>query len=335
MNSKVSIDTVVPVYCGAKYLPELVSELSLVKDRWRTSGSPLRLEHAIFVIDSALDESADVLNKLAGNHSWIKVITLSRNYGEHAATVAGIQHTNADWVITLDEDLQHKPADIDLLLKHQAATGDDIVYANPLSAVHGNSWRDTSSKTVKKLLSKLTGAKQIPLFNTFRLVRGEIARAAAATSASHTYFDIALSWFSTSTSAINIELLDSRFIDDKSSGYDLLKLIAHARRLIISSDLDIASMGLIIGVVSIVGAFTYALYAVLSKLFFPALVGDAGWTSLVVIITFFCGIMISLICIALQYIHILALKQLGKPTYFIIDRTSDSTLRHWFRDEAD
>ena len=337
MKTSLSVDIVVPVYSGAKYLTELVTRIAQIRRQWSDEEYPVQLNQAIFVLDSPIDGSREVIKSLAQKYSWLNIIELSRNYGEHAATVAGLRNTEADWVVSLDEDLQHNPEDIELLFKQQAATGADIVYANPLSNVHGGSWRDKSSRAVKNILSWLTGSTQIRLFNTFRLVRGDIARAAANTSSSQTYFDVALSWYSTSATAINIEFTDQRFIQENASGYNLWKLIKHARKLIVSSDLDVASGGLLIGFVVSFIAFMFGLFTLLAKLVFPDFIDLVGWTSLVVMITFFGGITIALISVALQYLHIIVLKQLGKPTFFEIGRDSDSVLKDWFskQDEQD
>jgi glycosyltransferase involved in cell wall biosynthesis len=180
----ISVSTVTPVYCGEVYLANLVNELVALRDKWLRENAPFSLVESIFVVDGAVDNSEEILCGLKCQYSWIKVITLSRNFGQHSATVAGICHTSSDWVVTLDEDLQHKPGEIETLFKKQALAGADLVYAQPLATVHGNSWRDLSSRTVKSILAKITTTPQMKLFNSFRLIRGSIGRAAASSSSS-------------------------------------------------------------------------------------------------------------------------------------------------------
>jgi len=194
----ITVSTVTPVYCGEKYLADLIKALGTLRDRWAQEKAPVTLVESIFVIDGAIDDSHSVLLELEKVNDWVRVIDLSRNYGQHAATVAGICHTSTDWVVTLDEDLQHRPEEIDGLFKIQVSNNSDIVYALPKASVHGNSWRDTSSRLTKSILSKLTNTPQIKMFNSFRLIRGSIARAAASSSTSQTYLDIALTWFTKS-----------------------------------------------------------------------------------------------------------------------------------------
>lgn len=326
---QITVSTVTPVYAGQDYLAELVTELEKLRAHWADTDAPLALVESIFVDDGSIDASASILAELAAKHDWVKVISLSRNYGQHSATVAGICHTSSDWVVTLDEDMQHRPSLIPNLFETQVEESADVVYARPVNAVHGESWRDKCSRLVKVVLAKLTSTPQIQLFNSFRLIRGSIARAAASSSSSNTYFDIAVSWFTKSCAAIEVELFDDRFIEKRESGYGLIKLIRHARKLVLSSELDIASSGMILGFLTVSAATLIALVSLVTKLLFPASVAMTGWTSLIVVVTFFSGVIIALLCIALEYLNIIVLNNLGRPAFFTVDRSQDILLKQW------
>lgn len=332
---KTTVSTVTPVYSGEAYLRRLINELSGVRIKWQEQDSPLELTEAILVDDSAIDGSPAVLKELESEFNWVKVITLSRNNGQHAATVAGICHTSSDWVVTLDEDMQHPPGNIELLFAEQANQGADVVYAQPRESVHGNSWRDKSSRAVKTFLAKMSSIPQINAFNSFRLIRGSIARAAASSSSSQTYLDIAITWFTQRYSTIAISMYDERFAESKTSGYNLFKLVGHARRLLISAHVDFASAGLILGSLTMLFAFLFGCGVVIQKLFFPHLVAAAGWASSIALNTFISGIIILLLCLVLEYINVLVINQLGKPTFFTVDRSRDQELVNWFNDRPE
>lgn len=129
--NRISMSTVTPVYRGEKTLRDLVLALDEFKQKLESSDSPVRLVESIFVDDGSTDRSADVLATLKNEFAWIQVITLSRNFGQHPATIAGILHTCGDWVATLDEDLQHHPRLLHELLREAVTTQSDLVYANP------------------------------------------------------------------------------------------------------------------------------------------------------------------------------------------------------------
>lgn len=328
---KITISTVTPVYRGEDYLVQLVEKVSLLRDQWKNEDAPIEIVESIFVDDGSVDNSAKVLEMLSEQYNWVRVITLSRNYGQHSATVAGVCHTHTDWVVTFDEDLQHDPLLISKLLQLAVRERLDVVYARPTSAVHGNSWRDRSSVFVKGLLSKITKTPQIKDFNSFRLIRGSVARAAASSSSSQTYFDIAISWFTKSYAVLKIDMKDSRYQESKKSGYGLFKLIRHARHLIVSSQVDIASVGLLTGCIAVAFGFVFGIIIIAQKIFFPSIFFQStGWASIMATVIFFCGIITAILCIALEYVNIVLLNQLGKPTFFVIDRSCDRIIRKWF-----
>ena len=117
LNSAVTISIIVPVYSGDEYLERLVNQIDSLRTRWEEGGVSLLISEAIFVLDSPIDSSRKVLENLTTEHAWMRLVDLSRNYGQHSATVAGILYSSGDWVVTLDEDLQHQPIQIESLLK--------------------------------------------------------------------------------------------------------------------------------------------------------------------------------------------------------------------------
>src|SRR5690606_38851454 len=134
------------------------------------------------------------------------------------ATVAGILYSSGDWVVTLDEDLQHKPAKIESLLHTACSEQADVVYAQPASWVHGGGFRDRMSRWIKKLVARLSGNPFVQSFNSFRLIRGDLARAASSICAQYTYFDVALTWFTQRISRITLPMSDDRYVSGQGSG---------------------------------------------------------------------------------------------------------------------
>ena len=145
----VTLSTVTPVYSGEGFLRLLVEEIESLRNRWQEERAPVCLVEAIFVDDGSIDNSAELLAQLEHDFDWLRVVTLSRNFGQHAATIAGICHTFTDWVVTMDEDLQHKPEMIETLLRRVITSDADLAYAHPKEYVHGGTWRDLGSRWTK------------------------------------------------------------------------------------------------------------------------------------------------------------------------------------------
>ena len=197
------------------------------------------------------------------------MITLSRNYGQHPATVAGISYSSGDWVVTLDEDLQHDPKHILDMLKLCVEHDADIVYAKSKEWVHKPAFRGLSSRCAKALVSYMTNNPNTRHFNSFRLMRGTIARTAASISSHESFYDIVLSWYSDRVIPFQAQVVDQRYVEDGASGYTLHKLLSHARKLIMMSDVKVlCGVGLIGGF--LLGVCPVLLiYFTTQKVFFP------------------------------------------------------------------
>ncbi|MEN9855628.1 MAG: hypothetical protein RLZZ157_754, partial [Pseudomonadota bacterium] len=122
-EASVSLSVIVPVYSGEAYLRPLLLRLEAVRMGWREQGAPFQLNEVILVDDSAVDGSPALVDALAREYSWVVPLHLMRNFGQHPATIAGILYSSGDWVVTMDEDLQHPPEDIEAMLRQAVTTG--------------------------------------------------------------------------------------------------------------------------------------------------------------------------------------------------------------------
>src|SRR5262249_41276991 len=100
-----TVAIVVPVYQGETVLPALVEEL----DKYTTSqvsarGTRFRVSEVVLVYDVGPDLSDVTIRTLADRYDYVRPVWLSRNFGQHAATLAGMSSTSADWIVTMDED---------------------------------------------------------------------------------------------------------------------------------------------------------------------------------------------------------------------------------------
>jgi len=329
-GDNLSLSIVVPVYSGADFLEQLVSEIEKIRLEWSGLRVPCRIDEVIFVDDSAIDSSAQVLDTLARDRPWITVLHLARNYGQHAATIAGILHCSGDWVVTMDEDLQHHPDQIISLLEEAVVSQSDVVYARPAEYVHQNFIRDFSSRKYKSLMAYVTGNKALYNANSFRLMRGPTARAASAVCAHDTYFDVALSWFTNRFSTRSMTLKDQRYIQSGSSGYSIRSLVSHARKLLISSQIKFMYLGALLGAATAGFSLLASIFLLVRQVLYPGYVPVQGWVSLMLTILIIGGCTILMIGIVLEYLTLLVQRAHGKPVFFIVDRSSDAMLLAYF-----
>jgi hypothetical protein len=211
----------------------------------------------------------------------------------------------------------------------------DIVYAKPASAVHQARSRDWASRGFKKLMVLLAGNPNIENFNSFRLLRGSLARAASSVCGHETYFDVALSWFTKRVSVIVVELKDQRYIESGHSGYSLYRLFSHARRLLISSQVKVIRTFGVVGIVVVFISIVSIVAVFLGKLTSPQGIPIIGWASLMITNLFFGGFISLMIALVLEYLSSLMQSSHGKPVFFTVDRSSDERIASFFRSKLE
>ncbi len=224
---------VVPVYQGERTLKALIDEtLPLTSLQKTPHGRPFRVTEVILVNDGAIDDSTSVMKSITSEHPFVIPIWLSRNYGQHPATLAGMASSTGDWVVTLDEDGQHNPADVAAMIDQAEENIAQLVYAYPLNPAPHGWWRNLASFAVKTMGRFLAGSKEIGRFSSFRLIRGEIARSLAAYCGQGVYLDVALSWVVSKASFYPVQLRAER---GRASGYTVRRLVAHFWRFILTA----------------------------------------------------------------------------------------------------
>ena len=98
---------VVPVYNSEHTLDELYTRLKNVFDDTMQEEFEL-----ILIDDSSRDNSYVVMEKLHGMDSRVKIIQMAKNFGQHPALLCGFSFAKGDFIITMDDDLQHRPEEI-------------------------------------------------------------------------------------------------------------------------------------------------------------------------------------------------------------------------------
>ena len=93
--------------------------------------------------------------------------------------------------------------------------------------------------------------------------------------------------------------------------------------------------GSIAGVAAVGASALLLIWLVAQKLATPDYVDVQGWTSLMVAVTFFGGLIACLVGVALEYISTLVLTSQGKPTFFVVDRSRDDVPRRFFLNSED
>ena len=307
---------VIPVYQAEITLPGLITELlPLTEVTISPDGYPFVVREVLLVHDNGPDLSASVMRELAAEHAFIRTVWLSKNYGQHAATLAGMASSGFEWIVTLDEDGQHNPAEMGGLLDTAMREQASVVYAKPTNpAPHG--WaRNAASKTAKWLLTKLFVGSNAPDYQSYRLIAGTIGRSVAAYSGSGVYLDVAMGWVAHNVVTSPVALREE---GDRSSGYSTRRLFSHFWSMVLSSGTRGLRMVSILGLALASLGALLTVYIIVSRI--TGNVGAEGWASTLVVILLSSGAILFSLGIIAEYIGINVNMAMGKPPYLI---TSD------------
>ena len=316
------ISIVIPVYQGEHTLGALVEEIALLTVPTTTAaGQEFQVIEVLLVNDHGPDRSDEVIRELAAAHDFIRPVWLSRNFGQHPATMAGMASSGGDWIVTMDEDGQHDPADIGDFLDVAVKQGSQLVYADPVNRPPHNMLRNGSSRLAKWVFSTFLTGNSDSTFQSYRMVLGEIGRSVAAYAGSGVYLDVAMGWVAGPAAACPVRLRDE---GGRPSGYSPRALLSHFVHLVLSSGTRALRLVSALGVLFAVGGIAYAIYLLVVAL--TSSTAPQGWTSTMVVVLVSTGVILFSLGVIAEYLGVAVNMAMGKPLYLIVGDPKDGPL---------
>jgi glycosyltransferase involved in cell wall biosynthesis len=309
-----SLSLVIPVYRSRATLPKLYQRLV---ETLQEIGAPFEI---VLVEDCGGDGSWDVIKQLAAGDARVRGIKLSRNYGQHNAVLCGIRNARHDVIVTMDDDLQHPPDQIGLLLA-ELGKGYDVVYGVAQVEQHGL-LRDLASKLTKLALQSAVGAENARNVSAFRAFRTKLRQAFKDFQNPFVSIDVLLSWATNSFGVVKVRHEPRR---DGVSNYTVGKLINHAFNLL--TGFSTAPLRL----VSIIG-FLFTLFglAVLARVLGVYLLYGSpvqGFVFLATMIITFSGVQLFTLGIFGEYLARIFGRTMDRPAYVMSETTENATGR--------
>jgi undecaprenyl-phosphate 4-deoxy-4-formamido-L-arabinose transferase len=308
------VSVVVPCYRSAATLPALVARLA------STMPAVAASYEVILVVDGSPDDTWEVAGDLARRHGAVRAIRLARNYGQHNALIAGVRAAQHEVVVTMDDDLQHRPEEIPRLL--EALRDDvDLVYGVPHEEEHG-AVRSLASRMVKSALSGPMGVQNAKLVSAFRAFRTYLRAGFDQVTGPDVSVDVCLSWATTRVAAVEVRM-DSRA--EGESGYTFRRLTRHALNMILGYSTKplraVTYLGLLMGLVGLI------LSVGVLWLYFDGRTTVAGYTTVASMVAFFSSAQMVAIGVLGEYVGRIHASGMGRPTYVISQRV-DSAPQH-------
>jgi glycosyltransferase involved in cell wall biosynthesis len=303
-----NLSIVVPVYRGGETVPHLVAQL----------GDYLSTRYSfeiVLVDDGSPDDSAEVCKRLAEQFPFVKAVCLARNFGEHNAVMAGLNHAQGDAVVIMDDDLQNPPSEVTKLLD-ELARGKDVVYARYDEKRH--SWfRNFGSRINDRVATIMLNKPKDLYLCSFKAMNRFLVDEVVRFDGPFPYIDgIVLR----TTRRIGVVTVKHHERTTGQSGYTLRKLVSLWFRMFTGFSilpLRIASvLGLTMSGLGVLGA----LYFAVERLADPAL--PVGWATLAVLVTLLSGVQLFSLGLLGEYLGRVFLRLGGTPQFIVRDVSS-------------
>jgi glycosyltransferase involved in cell wall biosynthesis len=301
---KVIYSVVIPVYNTTETLRQITQRIDCVFQ------NTIKAEYELIMVDDCSPNPSTwlILQELKKKNGKMKIVQLARNCGQHPATLCGMKISEGDFVITMDDDLQHRPEDIvNLLLQKQH----DIVIGIFAEKKH-NMFKRVTSNLKGWFDYKLIGKPRDLKLSSFRLMQrsvvGNILKIRTV------YPIIAALIFAVTSDVVNTEVAHEKRKEGKS-GYSLIKMIKLFNNLVINNSSImlriIGQMGILTSLISI----CLAVYVTLLKIFNNQSI--IGWSSIMVAILFFGGLILFSLGVIGEYLIRLIYNTDHRPSYYI------------------
>jgi len=216
------ISIVVPVYNSKKTL------IPLCKQIINVMKAIDQAYEIILVNDGSQDNSGEIMNQLSETSTNITSIHLAHNYGQQNALLCGLRHSQGDYVVTIDDDLQYGPKDI-LKLLFKIQKGYDVVYGVPKDKAH-SSLRNIGSRLKENMFRIFLNKPKHITLTSFRIMRRNLVNQIILDENSFVY--LSAKTFQCTQNAANVKVEHSCRLHGQSN-YSYKKLIRLMLHIII------------------------------------------------------------------------------------------------------
>ncbi len=311
-----AMSVVVPVYRGEQTIAALVAELAALAEPTTTpEGNRFAVTEIVLVHDNGPDRSDLVLQELEREFEQVRVVWLSRNYGQDAATIAGMAAARAEWIVTMDEDGQHDPGFLGTFIDTALSQRADLVYSKPTNTRPHGFLRNLTSRGAKLVLATVFAFPDSTRFESYRLIRGDIGRQLAGVASTGVYLDVALTWVVGNTAQAPVVL---RAEGRDESGYNYRRLFSLFWKMVLCSGTRGLRLVSMLGLTLAIGGLGYAAVVIAESLFGEG--GDPpGWASTIVVLLLVSGAILFSLGLIAEYLGVALHVLVGKPLYLTVD----------------
>lgn len=314
MSDRILLSVVIPVFNEEENLDELIRRCLLACDQTRC-----RFE-IVLVDDGSSDGSAEKIDTATINNPGKVVgVFLNRNYGQHAAVIAGFEQSKGDVIITLDADLQNPPEEIPRLVDAMDK-GYDVVGTVRLQR-QDTLFRRVASAIINKAVQKSTGVMMHDYGCMLRAYRRHIVEAMLMCREHSTFIPILANSFARTTTEIKVKHEARK---QGQSKYSLMKLVMlHFDLLTSMTTFPLRLLSILGGMISSAG-IGFGLFLLLMRIYYGAEWAAQGVFTLFAILFIFVGAQFIAMGLLGEYIGRVYHDVRARPRYFVQRVSGDS-----------
>ena len=268
----------------------------------------------ILVDDRSTDDSWYRIQEQAARDPRVHGLRLSRNFGQHCAITAGLDRCRGEWVLVLDCDLQDRPEEIPALFA-EAQRGYDLVLARRTNRQDSCS-KKILSRLFYRVLSYLTEMPQDPTVANFGIYHRKVIAAVLAMRENIRYFPTMVRWVGFRTAYLDVT--HGRRATGRSS-YDLSQRMNQALDITLANSDKPLRLTVKLGLILSGGAFLFV--PITLWRYWVGQISQPGYTSLIISIWFFSGLMLSVLGMVGLYIGKTFEQVKNRPLYLVDEQT--------------
>ena len=316
MNTPAPVSIVIPVFNEEANLPELIRRTLVV------CRSLIRPFEIILVDDGSRDASRDLISQaVETNPGELIGVFLNRNYGQHAAVMAGFAQARGEIVVTLDADLQNPPEEIVSLVK-KMDEGMDVVGSIRVPR-RDSIFRRFSSFLVNKMTAHVTGVIMHDYGCMLRAYRAQVVQAMLQCHERSTFIPVLANSFARHTSEIEVRHAERHAGQSKYGVWKLLNLQFDLLTSITTLPLRLLTIAGVI--ISMMGVGLGVLILILRFIWGPEWAAKGVFTLFAILFIFVGGQFVAMGFLG-EYIGRMYQDVRGRPRYFIETVAGQSAL---------
>lgn len=301
------ISLVIPMYCEEQVVDECYKRIKKVLESMQNYQYEI-----IFVDDGSIDKTLEKLEIFAEENENVKIISFSRNFGHQAAVTAGLKEVTGDVIVIIDADMQDPPELIPDMIKYWEQ-GNDVIYGKRTTRKGESSFKLLTAKMFYKTLNALSDVEIPRDTGDFRLVDRKVVNTINNLPEHNKFLRGLFSWVGYKQYAYEYERQERYAGKTK---YPLKKMLKLSSDGIISFSRRPLKIVGGLGVISILISIVILVYALISYIYKLNNL-SAGWTSLMVAVTFLSGVQLIYLWIISEYIGRIYDESKGRPEYII------------------